>query len=388
MSHQELPGSLYSEKGARHTAAEIANQPALWLLTQKKFYDNFTSICNFFKDALEKSEQIILTGAGTSAYIGLSLEGILFRQTGKVVRAIPTTHLLSHPMNYLKKESRPLIISFARSGNSPESCAVLELADLICEHCFHLIITCNADGALARYTSRNPAHVFVLPPDANDKSLAMTGSYSSMLLTGLLLAHIDERSFCESQVKLLVRVAEKILDRDAEKIRIIAEKNFQRGVFLGSGPFFGTATEAALKVQELTDGQVICKAESYLGFRHGPKAVIDETTLVVYFFSNAEHANRYETDLLAAMKTGNSAMYHLAIAERQIDSEYIDEQIILSTESPALSEEFLTVCGILPAQLLGFYKSLQLGLMPDDPSVNGAISRIVEGVTIYPVKSV
>jgi tagatose-6-phosphate ketose/aldose isomerase len=309
-----------------------------------------------------------------------------------------------------------LIISFARSGKSPESCAVLELADKLCKNCFHLIITCNAEGSLARYASPNPACVFVLPPEANDKSLAMTGSYSGMLLTALLLAYSADGEFCRRQLGLLTRLAEKILVQDIEMIREIAGKEFRRTVFLGSGPLFGTATEAALKLQELTDGQIICKAESYLGFRHGPKAVIDESTLVVYFFSNDEYVRQYETDMLSAMRTGNRALFHLAVGERVITHSVIEGRIELAiagngvkddgpggngtagtavagtgvtgtaTAGTGVAEDWLTVCSILPGQLLGFYKSLQLGLMPDSPSVTGAISRIVEGVTIYPVE--
>lgn len=383
MPQHAFPNPYIFEKGASHTAREIANQPELWLQTADKFFQEALSIKSFFEKALTGSQQIILTGAGTSAFIGLSLEGVLFSSTQKITRAIATTDLVLHPMHYLRKDQTPVIISFARSGNSPESCAALELADQVCDKCFHFIITCDADGNLANYKSRNPVYVFTLPPDSNDKSLAMTGSYTSMLLTGLLLAYREEQSFCKMQVKLLAGVASKILNNDVELIHDLAAKGFQRAVFLGSGHLFGTATEAALKLQELTDGQIICKAESYLGFRHGPRAVINDKTLVVYFCSNDEYVINYETDLLNAMKTGNGAMFHLAIAEQHIASATIDAQITLSAGEGSLSEDFKAVCSIVPAQLLGFFKSLQLGLMPDDPSVNGTISRIVEGVTIY-----
>ncbi len=229
----------------------------------------------------------------------------------KFPRAIPTTDILSHPQHYFQQDDIPLIISFARSGKSPESCAALELADQFCKKCFHLIITCNEQGALANYHSKNPTRVFVLPPEADDKSLAMTGSYSSMLLTGLLIAFGDDPSFCRQQVQQVVDAAKKIIARDLDPIRKIAEKDFERAVFLGSGALFGTATEAGLKLQELTDGQIICKADTYLGFRHGPKAVIDQSTLIVYFFSNNPYVSQYEYDLLPAMKNGNSALFQL-----------------------------------------------------------------------------
>lgn len=386
MTSLKLSESFLREKGALHTAREIANQPSLWKQTTEKLFDGSASLDAFLRQAYQEADNIILTGAGTSAFIGLSLQGTFFSVTSKLTRAVSTTDIVSHPHHYFREQEVPLIISFARSGNSPESAAALGLADQFCKKCFHLIITCSEEGALARYHSRNPVEVFVLPEEANDQGLAMTGSYSSMLLTGLLMAHIGQPEFCRTQVRLLTRAAEKVLGEETEKIKQIADRNFERAVFLGSGPLFGTATEAALKLQELTDGRIICKSDSYLGFRHGPRAVIDETTLVVYFFNNNPYVQQYENDLLHAMKTGNPPMFHLGVGVHGMNTDELDAQVYFNSEgSDGIAEDFLPVCSIVPAQLLGFFKSLQLGLMPDAPSVSGSISRVVEGVNIYPV---
>lgn len=385
MTYLDLSETILLEKGALHTAREIAGQPSLWLTTFEKFNGQSAAILRFLKTAQSEITQIILTGAGTSAYIGLSLQGVYSSQMNKITSAIPTTDILSHPQYYFKSTDIPLIISFARSGKSPESCAALELADRFSKKCFHLIITCNENGDLANYQSKNATCVFVLPAEADDKSLAMTGSYSSMLLTGLLIAYGEKRSFCSQQVHQVVQSAKKILTHDIEQIRKMASKDFERAVFLGSGALFGTATEAGLKLQELTDGQIICKADTYLGFRHGPKAVIDENTLVVYFFSNNPYVTQYEYDLLPAMKTGNRALFQLGITEQLVSADSLGAQIILNGNNEAIAEEFLPLCSIVPGQLLAFFKSLELNLMPDSPSVSGSISRVVEGVNIYPV---
>lgn len=386
MTVLKIPESDLLEMGALHTAKEIASQPSLWKQTAAKFFEQSAAMHLFLKTAYLESDNIILTGAGTSAFIGLSLEGSFFASTHKISRAVATTDIVSHPHHYFGPNSVPLLISFARSGKSPESVAALELADRFCKKCFHLIITCNDEGALARYESKNPVRVFVLPPDSNDKSLAMTGSYTSMLLAGLLVAWIERKDFCKQQIQLVSDAAEKILREETETIREIAGRDFQRAVFLGSGALFGTATEAALKLQELTDGQIICKADTYLGFRHGPKAVIDETTLVVYFFNNNSYVQQYESDLLQGMKTGNPAMFQLGIGERQLSLQELQAYIHFNENNATVAEDFLPVCSILAGQLLGFYKSLQLGLMPDAPSVSGSISRVVQGVNIYPVE--
>ena len=387
MSYLDISDKVLLDLGAGHTAREIATQPALWKQTEAKFYSESEKIGYFITAALKESDHIILTGAGTSAFIGLSLQGALFAQSHKVTRAIATTDIVSHPHHYFQATDTVLIISFARSGKSPESCAALELADRFSKKCWHLIITCNEDGALAGYQSHNPVQVFVLPPDANDKSLAMTGSYTAMLLTGLMLTYIGQKEFCRQQIDAIVRATERLLKEETDRIRHIAAKNFQRAVFLGSGSLFGTAKEAALKLQELTDGQIVCQADTYLGFRHGPKAVIDEDTLVIYFFSNIHYVQQYENDLLDAMKTGNRALFQLGIGDQPVKNEELQAQIVLTAKPQLIAEDFLPVCSIVAAQLLGFYKSLSLGLLPDAPSVSGAISRVVQGVNIYPVNT-
>ncbi|HEX5153463.1 MAG TPA: SIS domain-containing protein [Parafilimonas sp.] len=374
------------QKGAILTATEIAGQPGLWKETFKLFTALSVEIESFLKIAYAEADSIILTGAGTSAFIGLSLQGVFFRNTHIITRAIATTDIVSHPADYFSNSQTSLIISFARSGNSPESCAALELADKFSKKCFHLIITCDENGALAQYNSSNPCYVFVLPESANDKSLAMTGSYSGMLLTGLMIAYIQYPEIIKEQAKLLISAAGNILSDHLSILQTIAKKDFKRAVFLGSGNLFGTATEAALKLQELTDGKVICKEDSYLGLRHGPKAVIDKNTLVVYFFSNDDYVKQYEQDLVNDMKSGNNALFVMSISEWVKTLDDIDARLNFGNERHHIAEDFLPVCAIIPGQLLGFYKSLELGLKPDEPSVNGSISRVVQGVNIYPVE--
>jgi tagatose-6-phosphate ketose/aldose isomerase len=373
--------------GALHTAKEISQQPQLWENIYKSMLLQQQDLQNFLIEALDKSQRIILIGAGTSAFIGLSLRGIFQRSTGLITEAISTTDLVSHPHDYLLKDIPTLIISFARSGNSPESEAALALADKLCTTCYHLIIICNADGKLAHYPTKNK-YVFSLPKESNDQSLAMTSSYSGMLLTGLLFAQLNQLSSLEDMVTTLVKYGEKIISYYAEELKQIAGKDFSRAVFLGSGPLFGTATESHLKLQELTDGKIICKKDSFLGFRHGPKAVINASTLVVYIFSNDEYTLKYEKDLVNSMKKGNRPLLEIGIMESQQTDIKLDHKFYFAENGSVIPEGFLTVCSVIPAQIISFYKSLQMGLRPDAPSHSGAITRVVEGVQIYDLKKV
>ncbi len=370
-------------QGAEHTANEIIGQPELWLKIYKQALGDKERISSYLDRTLPEICKIILTGAGTSAFIGLSLHGTFYRSLNIHTDAVATTDLVSHPSDYFFSNETILLVSFSRSGNSPESTAVVNLADKLCKKCFHIIITCDATGQLAKYHSNSTKLIVLLPPEANDKSLAMTGSYSGMLLRGLLLARFKEIDKLGPQIDILYQYGTKILNQYAHQLKEIASLDFKRVVFLGSGPFRGTATESQLKLQELTDGAVICKNDSYLGFRHGPKAVTNEKTLLVFIFSNKCYVQQYEKDLVLSMKKGKKALFTIGIFETKITGLKFDLEIKLSDSGNHLDEELLTVCDILPGQLLGFYKSLQLGLKPDAPSESGAISRVVENVIIY-----
>lgn len=375
------PGLL---KSGVHTEREIWGQPDLWLKVYDQAVNEKSTILSFLNKATSNEElTIVLTGAGSSAFIGLSLIGTYKRNLKKQTTAVATTDLVTHPLDFLNPDIPVLLISFARSGNSPESVAAVKMADQICSTISHLIITCDPQGELANYKTKSPKYIFVLPGEANDKSLAMTGSYSGMLLAGLLIARINEIDSLKMQVQTLQKYGLKLLNK-ASEFRQIAEKDFARAVFLGSGPLFGTATESHLKVQELTDGKVICKNDTFLGFRHGPKVVIDRETLVFLLFTNLDYVRDYELDLLNELRAGERPLFISGLMETAALKTGLDDFFILSDTGNHLDEEFLAVCYVLPAQMIGFFKSLQLGLDPDSPSASGAISRVVKGVVIYP----
>ena len=226
--------------------------------------------------------------------------------------------------------------------------------------------------------------VIFLPEESNDQSLAMTSSYTSMLLTGLLIARIHELPTLEDKLKNLCVFAQDFLDNNCHQLEDIAKLDFKRIVFLGSGPFFGTATESSLKIQELTDGEVISKFETYLGFRHGPKSVIDSKTIIVYFLSSQnEHALKYELDLINSMKMGTRPLMEIGISESSKEVHSIFQNYSFGADKLVSDDYLMAIAYVLFAQVLGFYKSVELHLKPDSPSVNNDIARVVEGVHIY-----
>lgn len=380
-SHTEL-----KQKGALFTAREITQQPDLWIKTWQKVVSQKDSLASFLGEAFANdSLSVILTGAGSSAYIGDVLQGPFQKNTGRPTTAIPTTDMISHPEHCFYAQTN-LVVSFARSGDSPESVAALQLADIFSKKTYHLIITCNPNGKLALWkeTANSRILVLLLPPEANDQSLAMTGSFTSMLLAGLLISRINEVDKLEHQVIHLSEYAGNILNNYREKLRETAKMNFERAIFLGAGPLRSVANESALKVQELTDGKVICKFDSFLGFRHGPRAVIDSNTLMVYLLSNDKYVHQYERDLINTIEAGEKGLFSIGVTETENTDVDPDLLVVLADDGNRVDEEFLAVCSVLPAQILGFYKSLEFGLKPDNPSEKATITRVVKGVVIYP----
>jgi tagatose-6-phosphate ketose/aldose isomerase len=386
MSYLNIQIKDLKSREAFYTAKEICTQPALWKETWSKLLGEKNTVLKFLSKFMEEDNPcVILTGAGTSAFIGEVLEGPLQKKWGIPSRAIATTDIVTHPENYFSRTRPTLLISFARSGDSPESLQTVRLAKKHCDKLFELNITCNPQGELAKNTTGENSCLFLLPEETNDRSLAMTSSFSSMLLTGLLIVDIYKIAELKPFISRVCDMGQYILDEFLPGLKKIAEMDFERMVFLGSGSLFGVAHESHLKVQELSNGKIICKYDSFLGFRHGPKAVVNNSTIMVYLLAGNDYVNLYELDLIRSVKATAAGEKLVAVGNNYNEKEFqFDLAVKFPGRTDGIPEEFLAVPYILPAQILGFFKSLHLGLSPDSPSSNGSISRVVQGVKIYP----
>lgn len=368
------------------THREISHQPKMWRETYNYILDKREEVLSFYSTYYTDHVTIIFTGAGTSSFIGNILSFIIPKYNKHNFKSIPTTDIITHPEAVFNKNKKYILISFARSGNSPESIATVDLANAICENNIaHIIITCNADGELAKLAktakSKNML-LLVLPPETNDRGLAMTSSFTSMLLTALLILDIDHIETKRSDIEKASEKAQSVLDKYAGKIKEMVNYGFERAVFLGSGEKKGIAEECHLKLQELTDGRVICLFDSFLGFRHGPKAVLNEKTLLVYLFSDDETIFNYEKDLVIQINRQIKPMAQIYVAQHRhhIANVEFEMEIIPEVQGETAYDVLFYV---FIGQLIGMYKSIELGLNPDNPSTSDKITRVVEGVTIY-----
>ncbi len=375
------------EKGALWTAREIEQQPAAWLAAQELLLNNSESISGFINPLLSKPGlRIILTGAGTSAFAGKSIGPGLQQKLSVRVDSIATTDLVSNPTQHFQKNVPTLMISFARSGNSPESVAAVALAEQLVDDCYQLVLTCNENGELYRHcTETDKSLALLMPRQTNDQGFAMTSSFSSMLLSAVsIFSGIGAFS---NTVQLVADTVGALIAEENAAVQAVADKNFSRVVYLGSGGFKGLAQESSLKLLELTAGQVITVYDSPLGFRHGPKSIVNSDTLVVVYISNDEYIRRYDLDLLRELRADAEAGQVLAVAARE-DSEVCagDHLIIRGMENS--SDECLLFPYVVFAQMYAFHHALRLNNTPDTPSASGTVNRVVQGVTIHEYQTV
>jgi len=382
MTYTRLDDAGLTRAGALHTAREIEQQPASWERTLTQLSGRRTEVQGFLAPLLAKSGlQIILTGAGSSAYIGECLAPTLSVALGRRVLAIATTDLLSNPRAHLLPNVPTLLVSFGRSGGSPESLAVVELADRLVNECSQLIITCNEQGELyKRCRERRGSLALLMPAETHDQGFAMTSSFTSMMLAAWLALGGGTAGI--QTVARISAGARVVLSRHDATVRALAERHFSRVVYLGSNALKAIARESALKLLELTDGKVVAMHESPLGFRHGPKTIVDGASLLVVFVSNDPYTRRYDLDLLHELRTERRAGAVLAIGAQPADNAASGESLHLEGLQDAADSELAfpyVVCG----QLYAFYRALNLGGTPDQPSHSGTVSRVVRGVTIH-----
>ena len=374
--------------GAYWTAREITQQPQLWPLIGAQVAAD-QALHAFLGPLLADPElRIVLIGAGSSSFIGRCLAPALGRARGSAAEAIATTDIVADPHGTLLPSGHTLVVHFARSGNSPESVAAMQLAEQRIARCAHLIVTCNADGGLRRAAAGlRQAYTVLLPEACNDQSFAMTSSFTGMALAAAIALRLLPR-----QPEALARLAgsaESALGTCTPLLANLVRAQFDRVVYLGSNELNGLAREAALKMLELTDGRVVSVADTPLGFRHGPKTIVNGSTLVVVFLSNDPYTRRYDLDLLQELRRDAVAGRVIALAGSPEVAQDRDTILLGRADPqalPAVLAGDLELCLLYSmfAQSLGFLRSLSLGLSPDNPNVGATVNRVVQGVTIHP----
>ena len=366
--------------GGLWTAREIEQQPDMLRQTQGLLFARKSEIDAFLKPLLDRKVRVILTGAGTSAFIGECLAPALAARLKTRVEAIPTTDIACAPQLYFETDTPTLLVSFGRSGNSPESVAAAQLADRFVTDLHHLVITCNAEGALAAYGRGAKGLALLLPEATHDRGFAMTSSFSCMTYAALAaftgIDHMQER------IDAIAAATKAVLHDYAATMKQAASEGYERIVYLGSHIFQGLARESGLKLLELTNGGRVTMFDSPLGFRHGPKTIVNNKTLIVVFFSNNAYTRGYDGDLLDELRRDNDAARVIAITAQ--DGAGVDAADTVRVRGLETADDTdLLFPYIICPQIFAFYESLRHNLTPDKPNASGTVNRVVQGVRIH-----
>ncbi len=286
LSAEAYPGlseQFLIEHGADRTAREIALQPQAWEQTQARAAlaardaSSASSIrslrstrCASFSPALAARPISASAWPRSCSERSASAWRPSRRRIWSAVRA-----------STCNARCRPCWCPLRAPGRARRASPPSNLPINASQHCHHLIITCNAEGALYRRSLSHPARLAVLLPElTHDLGFAMTASFSSMLYAALAIFR-----GIEPQRARIGNVARSTgaphRPHTVGRSRLSRKRIYQRVVFLGSRGFAGLASEAALKLLELTDGAVVSVANTPLGFRHGPKTIVNRATLVV-----------------------------------------------------------------------------------------------------------
>ena len=377
------------ELGAEITTREIYQQPDVWKEAFEAYQEKREEITAFLQDIAAKHDyiKVILTGAGTSAYVGDTLVPYfkeVYDERKWNFNAIATTDIVTNPQTYLKKEVPTVLVSFARSGNSPESVATVDLAKALVDELYQVTITCAAEGELALQAHGDDRNLLLLQPAAsNDAGFAMTSSFTSMMLTALLVFDPTEFAVKAERFEVLSSLARKVLDNVAD-VKELVDLDFNRVIYLGAGPFFGLAHEAQLKILELTAGQVATMYESPVGFRHGPKSLINEDTVVLVFGTTTDYTRKYDLDLVREVAGDQIARRVVLLSDQAFGLENVKE-VALGCGG-VLNDVYRVFPYIVYGQLFALLTSLKVGNRPDTPSPTGTVNRVVQGVIIHEFK--
>ena len=386
LSQHEVRGLLerneedQRRQGYFHTIREICQQPETWLRTAELIRD-YTADLSRLTDGLSC---LTLSGSGSSEYAGECLRPALRKNLGINVQAVSSGALLTHGASAMPVGKPSLMVSLARSGDSPESVGALSLMRRLDPDMRHLVVTCNRQGRLAHEFHADPKVMFIILDEAtNDRSLVMTSSFTNMVLAARFIGLLDNWAHYSAIAMELASCASKLLEAEMDVLAQASRKPFQRVMFLGSGARFAAAREASLKMLEMTSGRVMTGCETYLGLRHGPMSSIHDDTLVVCFLSADPNVRAYEADVVRELERKRLGLLRIMAGPKVPKDLPTPQDIVISYGDTVLEDEDLPLLDVVVGQLVAFFRCLGEGMRPDSPSENGVIHRVVQAFKLH-----
>ncbi|MHB1318396.1 MAG: SIS domain-containing protein [Anaerolineae bacterium] len=339
-------------EGGMHSWSEINSQVESWGGALRAVQARRPVLAKWLAEA--RGRGLIFIGCGSTHYLAQFAAAWFQAQTGWRCRGLPSSELLLQPDAWLSPGERPAIIALSRSGETSETIMALERQARA--GCPTVTIGCYEDTPLAR-----AAGLTIAVPEGREKSYAQTRSFAGMLVAVQALAALASGDAqLMTELEALPSLAEVTIAR-AQPLALAygADESIKRITYLGSGPLYGLANEATVKMKEMS----LSLAEGYhfMEFRHGPMSLVDGEHLVVALISDALRA--YEIGVLADLKARGARI--LAVANGTHDlAATADDCLDLQT---SLAERARSVLYLPILQLMAYHRAMGRGLNPDRP---------------------
>lgn len=337
-----------------HTYSEIMSQPEVWPEAVTAFKRQAETLRRLWQE--NRFDQIILTGCGSTHYLAVAGAALMQSLTRVPTRAHPASEVALFPDTVLIPDSRTLLITVSRSGATTET---IEAVRVFHERTGGLVVTVTCDDSS---TLAQQSNLVLAINAAQEKSLAQTRSFSSMMIVVQAMAALFAGWNDFSQLAGLAPLAQRLLSEYHDLARQLGENPaIDRFFFLGSGPLNGIASEAMLKMKEMS----LSYSEAYhtLEFRHGPMSMVNEQTLVAGLIS--DDIVQQEAAVLRQMRQRGARILATAEADYRPDLPDGSHVVPLASGLPLWARPVL----YLPVlQLLAYYRAMAQGRNPDKPA--------------------
>lgn len=345
------PGQPENGPAGQHTLAEILTQPDAWQAALQTVEASREKLLKLWQGG--KFSEIIVTGCGSTYYLSLAVAPLLQARTGLRARAVPASELLLFPELVTLKGGNPLLVTISRSGRTTET-VLAARAFKAAHQCPVLSIGCYPGTELDLESDLS-----LMVEEGQEVSVVQTRSFSSMLVAAQAVAAVLGEAGSLENMGGLPGTGRRLMAGEQELARqLIGEGGFERFYFLGSGLQYGLASEANLKMKEMSLS--VAEAFHFMEFRHGPMSMVNEKTLVVGLLSDT--APSYELDVLRQMR--GLGGHTLVLSDTAAPGDAADFQVNFNSGWPVSERGVL----FLPTlQLLGYYRAVTNGLNPDRP---------------------
>lgn len=345
------------------TYKEITRQQNSW----KVALESLEKKRNSLRMLLEKYRKYtwIFSGCGTSYYLSQTGSFLFEHITGIKTKAVPASDILMFPENVFNSSEKNILIPISRSGTTTE---IVKAAQLTRTR-FNiptLAVSCDPESTMIKESDLSLTFPF-----EKEDSVIMTGSFTTMLMSIMCIASlVNEEYVAIPDLKKLADLSAGIVDEYESTLKSISfDNSLTDFVFLGQGPFYGIANEAALKMQEMS----ISNSQSFhaLEYRHGPMSTANEHTLITILCSETGEA--YERVLISDLKKLGARILVFRSKAKNIEPKLAD---FLITNVNSFGDLLNPIIYTPLLQLLGYYRALAKNINPDNPKNLSAVVKL------------